>query len=120
MPRWRKATWALVIFSVLMLIWIATGIGAVSNECGGLTGTELETCQAATAIGGGIGVTFLVVVWFIGFIVLGLIWLMSRPKDNVVIYGPSGQQVTVSEKEAKRRVEKQGWTYQPPPVPPAG
>ncbi len=29
----------------------------------------------------------------------------------MVVYGPRGQQVTVSEKEAKRRVEKQGWSY---------
>ena len=83
-----------------------------------MTGTELENCQAATAIGGGIGVTFLIIIWFIGFIVLGLVWLMSRPKDNVLVYGPQGQQMTVSEKDAKRRVEKQGWTYQPPSAPP--
>lgn len=114
MPRWRKATWALVIFSALMLIWIVAGVAANSDNCSGLTGAELTGCQAGTAIGGGIGVTIILTIWFIGFIVLGLIWLMSRPKDNVVIYGPEGQQVTVSEKEAKRRVEKQGWTYQPP------
>lgn len=112
MPRWRKATWALVIFSVLMLIWIVGGVSATSNNCAGMTGTELETCQAATAIGGGIGVTFLIIIWFVGFIVLGLIWLMSRPKDNVVLYGPEGQQVTLSEKEAQRRVKRGGWTYQ--------
>ena len=63
------------------------------------------------------GVTFIIVIWFIGFIVLGLIWLMSRPKDNVLIYGPDGQQVTVSEKEAQRRVKRGGWTYQPPTQP---
>lgn len=114
MPRWRKATWALVLFSVLMLVWIVGGVSSVSDNCDGLSGTDLTACQAGTAIGGGLGVTFLIIIWFIGFLVLGLIWLMSRPKDNVVIYGPQGQQVTVSEKEAKRRVEKQGWTYQPP------
>ena len=113
MPRWRKATWAIVLFSALMLIWIVVGVSSVSDNCAGMSGQALENCQAATAIGGGIGVTFLVIVWFLGFIVLGLIWLMSRPKDNVMVYGPDGQQVTVSEKEAKRRVAK-GWTYQPP------
>ena len=117
MPRWRKATWALLIFSVLMLVWIVGGIGALSDSCGGMTGDELEACQAGTAIGGGIGVTFLIILWFIGFIVLGLIWLMSRPKDNVLLYGPDGQQVTVSEKEAQRRIKRGGWTYQPPSQP---
>ena len=113
MPRWRKATWVLLIWNVLMLIWVVTGIGGVSNNCAGETGDALTACQAGTAIGAGIGVTFLIVIWFIGFIVLGLIWLMSRPKENVVVFGPEGQQVTVSEKEAKRRVSK-GWSYQPP------
>lgn len=120
MPRWRKATWALVIWTILMGIWIAAGVGAVSDNCAGVTGTALDNCQAATAIGGGIGVTFIIIVWFLGFLVLGLIWLMSRPKDNVVIYGPNGQEVRVSEKEARRRVDKQGWAYQRPTAPPGG
>ena len=112
MPHWRKATWALVIFSALMAVWIGSGIAATSNNCAGEVGDALQLCQAGTAIGGGIAVTFIVILWFIGFIVLGLIWLMSRPKDNVLMHGPDGQQVTVSEKEAKRRLSK-GWTYQP-------
>jgi len=113
MPRWRKATWAILLFSGLMLVWIIGGVGAVSDNCAGKTGSALEACQAGTAIGGGIAVTFIIVIWFIGFVVLGLIWMMSRPKENVLVYGPAGQQVTVSEKEAKRRLAK-GWSYQPP------
>lgn len=114
MPRWRKATWALVIWSVLMGIWVVTAIGAVSSleNCAGQTGDALAACEAGTAIGGGLGVTFILFIAFLGFVVLGLIWLMSRPKDNVVVFGPNGQEVRVSEKEARRRVEKQGWTYQ--------
>jgi hypothetical protein len=99
-----------------MAIWIIGGVANVSSNCAGLTGDDLEICQAGTAIGGGIGVTFLFFVWFIGFIILGLIWLMSRPKENVIVYGPEGQQVTVTEKEAQRRVSS-GWTYQPTPTP---
>lgn len=113
MPRWRKATWALLIWNVLMAVWVIGGMGAVSDNCAGETGQALELCESATVVGAGIGVTFILVIWFIGFIVLGLIWLMSRPKENVVVYGPEGQQVTVSEKEAKRRVGK-GWSYHHP------
>lgn len=113
MPKWRKATWALLIWNVLMVIWLIGGLGSVGNNCAGQVGDSLTACQAGTAIGAGIGVTFIIIIWFIGFIVLGLVWLMSRPKDNVIVYGPEGQQMTVSEKEAKKRVAK-GWTYQPP------
>jgi hypothetical protein len=109
MPRWRKATWAILIWTVLAALWIAAGIGAVGDMPAAGGASE----EAARAVGAGIGVTFIIIIWFLGFIVLGLIWLMSRPKDNVVIYGPQGQQVSVSEKEAKRRVTKQSWTYQP-------
>lgn len=109
MPRWRKATWALVIWTALIVLWIGTGLGSVGDLP---AGSEAE--EAGRAIGAGIGVTFILILWFLGFIVLGLIWLMSRPKDNVVVYGPKGQEVRVSEKEARKRVEKQGWTYQRP------
>lgn len=114
MPHWRKATWAIVIWTVLMALWVVTGVGSVSNNCAGQAGDQLAACQAGTAIGGGIAVTFLIMLWFIGFVVLALIWFMSRAKENVAVFGPAGQQVMVSEKEAKKRVEKQGWTYQKP------
>lgn len=122
MRSWRKMTWAILIWTVLMLAWIASGVSATSNNCAGMAGDALTTCQAGTAIGGGLAVTFIFFIWFIGFIILSIIWFMSRPKNNVVIYGPQGQQMTVSEKEANKRV-KSGWSYQPqsaptPQVPP--
>lgn len=110
LPKWRKATWALVAFNVLMLVWLVSGLGAVGDTPCDPT-LDPELCDAATAVGAGIGVTLLIILWFIGFVVLGLVWLMSRPKDNVTIYGPDGQEVRVSEKEARRRVSK-GWRYQ--------
>jgi hypothetical protein len=54
-------------------------------------------------------------IWFVGFIIMSIIWFMSRPKNNVTVYGPQGQQVSVSEKEAANRVKK-GWTYHLPTV----
>ena len=39
---------------------------------------------------------------------------LSRPKQNTVIYGPQGQWMRVTEKEAKKRVEEEGWMYEPP------
>ena len=114
MPKWRKMTWGIVIWTAIFVVWAASGVGAVSNRCDGLAGTALTNCQAATAVGGGIGLSVLFFLWFIGFIVLAIVWFMTRPRHNVIVYGPQGQQVTVSEAEAKTRVERQGWSYTPP------
>jgi len=35
-PHWRKATWALAIFNLLILIWLIAGIAGTSNNCAGL------------------------------------------------------------------------------------
>jgi hypothetical protein len=115
MRGWRKMTWALVVWTVLMAVWLLSGLSSASNNCGGLSGADLTACQAGTAIGGGLAVTALFVIWLIGFIVLSIVWFMTRPRSNVTVYGPSGQQVQLTEREAKRRVEKDGWTYQPRP-----
>ncbi len=114
MPRWRKMTWAIVIWTVLFLAWGIGGAGSVGNNCADLVGSSLSACQAGTAVGAGLGLTVIFFLWFIGFIVLAIIWFMTRPRNTVSIYGPQGQHMTVSEAEAKKRVEKQGWTYTPP------
>ena len=57
MFRWRKMTWVLVLWTVLMAIWIG---------------------------GAAIGVKLLLVVWMLGFFVLALIWLKSRLRTAAV------------------------------------
>src|SRR5689334_16776618 len=103
MRSWRKMSWAILIWTAVFLLWGISGVGAVSNRCVGLTGDALTTCQAGTAIGGGLGITIIFFLWFVGFIVLSIVWFMTRPKNNVTVYGPQGQQVTVSESEARKR-----------------
>lgn len=103
MRRWRKSTWAVFIWTAIMFLWIASGVSATADKA---------VTSDAYAAGVGIGVTFLLLIWFIVLVPLAIVWFATRPKDNVVIYGPEGQQVTVSEKEARKRVEGQGWTYQ--------
>ena len=84
MPHWRKATWALVIVAAVAL-W-----GIASDET-----TIVESVAFLT--------------W-----PLLLVWFLSRPTNKVVVYGPQGQQVSVSEREGKRRVDRnEGWTYEP-------
>ena len=82
MPHWRRMTWALVCLALI------AAAGLLSNATA-LT----ESAAFAT--------------W--PFLIL---WFLSRPRNNTVVFGPQGQQVMLSEQEAKRRVENlQGWSY---------
>ncbi len=73
-PHWRKMTWTLIIWSVILAIWMIAGAG--SADCA-KEATELErsACEAGT----GIGVAIIFVLWLVGFFVLSAIWLMTRP-----------------------------------------
>jgi hypothetical protein len=88
-PRWRKMTWVLNVWNALFLVWIIAGIASrPSKNCATdpdvLKGIiSKQTCEAASDVGTGIGVTALIVLWFVGFIILSLVWLMSRPKHRL-------------------------------------
>lgn len=79
-PRWRKATWALAIFNVLMLVWVIGGVSTASGHATNCGTLDQATCDAARNVGAGIGVALLLALWFVGFLVLSLVWLMSRPR----------------------------------------
>ena len=87
MPKWRKATWTLVIWNLLIFGWVITGIPANVTVVGQF------------------------VIWLMGSALLVLVWLMSRSRFTTLVYGPRGQQRTVTTKDAKRRVEVRGWSY---------
>ena len=107
MRRWRKSSWAIAIWTSLILLWIVGGLASVS---------KVASTSTAAASGATIGVAFILFVWFLVMVPMTLIWFATKPKGNVVVFGPSGQQVTLTESEAKRRVETDGWSYQPRPV----
>lgn len=111
----RKMTWVILIWTGLF-IWVLSSAGSASN-CG-----ADEACQAGTAVGVGLGAVILFPIWLIGFLILSVIWFMSRPAaPNVTVYGPQGQSVLLREGEARKRVEQPGWSYVPPAArPPRG
>ncbi len=79
MAHWRKATWALVIWTVLMVLWVASALRG-EFDCDRETGTARAVCDAGASIGMSLGPSLVGVVWFIGFVTIGLIWLVSRSK----------------------------------------
>lgn len=92
LPKWRKATWAIAIWSALMSLWIVVGGGSAASSCSSETGDGVlsaSTAQDACTAGAGIGIAILMVVAFVGFVFFSLIWIMSRPKvQQVVVISP--------------------------------
>ncbi|MFN2388384.1 MAG: zinc ribbon domain-containing protein [Actinomycetota bacterium] len=77
-PQWRKMTWFIVIVNILFLVWVIGGAGSVADSCEGLTGSELDACQAGTAIGASIGIGLILVLWVVVDIILGILWLVTN------------------------------------------
>lgn len=60
-------TWALIVWSALILLWAITG--AAGNDCASeATQLDREACEAGT----GIGVALILFIGFIGFVFFSL------------------------------------------------
>lgn len=69
--------WLFILFNLLMVWSMFSGVGA-AGEVMNTSADEYE--QAGAAIGTGIGVMMLLMLWAFGDIVLGLLVLLTRPK----------------------------------------
>lgn len=82
-PRWRKMTWVVVIFNILMLVWLVAGLGAAADTAQDCVGEEFtEACEAGVAVGTTVAAGFIMVLWFLGNGILGILWLVTRPKTR--------------------------------------
>jgi hypothetical protein len=73
MRRWRKMTWALIIWSALIVVWM---ISAGGNDCD--SAASQSGCEAGT----GIAILLIAFIGFFGFIFLTAIWFMTRPRGR--------------------------------------
>ena len=64
LPNWRKASWAIAIWSIFMAWWIVAGAGSTGHVCDG--STYLEACKAGATVGTGLAVGMLFMLWFVG------------------------------------------------------
>ena len=58
--------------------------GVASSECTG--NLDQQSCDAAKAIGGGIGALLIIFLWVAVDVILGVIWLVTRKKEPTVVY----------------------------------
>jgi hypothetical protein len=71
-------TWLIVIVNILFVVWIVGGANEAASNCDGLRGSELDACQAGTAIGASIGIGMILVLWVLVDIILGILWLVTN------------------------------------------
>lgn len=75
-------TWVIVIFTVIMGAWIFGGLQASSTPCPP-TSSNCEAYLTGQRVGQGAAITIMLGIWFIGFIILSIIWFMTRPTRRI-------------------------------------
>lgn len=71
--------WLFILFNVFMAYALFTGLGA-SSEVVSSASTGAE--QTGAAIGTGLGAMFLLSIWVVGDIILGLFVLFTKPSSS--------------------------------------
>jgi hypothetical protein len=79
-PFGQVIKWAFILFNILMLVWMISGMGAVSSV---VTGASSEAEKAGAAIGGTIGFSFILFIWCFGDVILGLFVMLTRGKKVI-------------------------------------
>jgi hypothetical protein len=74
--------WAILAINALFLWWIIAGVGGTADNCAGEVGQALEDCQTATNIGAGIGIIFIVFLWALVDVILGVLYLVTRKRND--------------------------------------
>jgi hypothetical protein len=65
-----------IAFNFLMAIWAVAGFNSATKDFNSLSGAE----QAGAAVGTGIGMAMVLILWVLGAIILGMFVLFTRPK----------------------------------------
>jgi hypothetical protein len=86
LPHWRKMTWLfnIVFFGGLAYIIASGAQSNKATDCGSLSQHD---CQSAADVGAGIGIAALVIMWVVFSVLVGLLWLMTRPSRHCPVCG---------------------------------
>ncbi len=81
---WRKMTWVLIAWSTLIVVGslVASGhtVDRTTAECQSTLGTS-GMCQEAASATGAAQLEHLMKIGVVGFVVLSLVWFMTRQKS---------------------------------------
>lgn len=73
--------WLFVIFNILMLIWFVGGMIGAGQV---VVDASSEAEKAGATIGTVLGAGFILFVWLVGAVVLGLFAMLTRGKRTIV------------------------------------
>lgn len=79
----RKMTWVLIGWATLIIGWVLVGgansLDRTAERCERSIYLSQRTCESAGHTGTMLGLLVVLLVGFCGFVVLSLIWFMTRP-----------------------------------------
>lgn len=82
LPGWRIFSYVIIAFNLLMLVWLVTGVSSVAHQsCD--PALSAQACTAAKQLGGGIGAALIIGLWVAGEVILGVLWLVTRPRGRM-------------------------------------
>ena len=71
--------WMFILFNIFMIVWV---IGAFNIGGEAVSDASSDAAAAGAAIGSAIGVGFIALIWVFGDIILGMVFLFTRPSKN--------------------------------------
>jgi hypothetical protein len=77
--------WIFVAFNLLMLVWLVSGMSAVSQMT-----ADSDAARAGQVIGATIGFSMVLSIWVMGDLILGLLVLLTRGNTVIVEETASG------------------------------
>jgi len=82
MLKLRPLSWIIILINILFLYATISAVSDTAKSCEGLTGDELDLCQAGTAIGAGIGFGIVLFFWVLIDLILLIIWLVTNKNQR--------------------------------------
>jgi hypothetical protein len=83
-PRKKRRVfmWVILAINALFLWWIIAGVGGNADNCAGEVGDALEACQTGSSIGTGLGVIFIIFLWAMVDVILGVLYIVTRRRND--------------------------------------
>ena len=96
--------WWFIIFNILMVVWIFS-IGSETDDA--IDESESEFDEDVNAAAGGIAMTMVCGVWFIGAVIFGMLAMVTKPSGTVITTTAPAPQPVAEDPTAKLTEAKQ-------------